>query len=108
MLTCQYCALLSENVLIGKLLPACGIDISAKGKHGACPVCSGTDRFHFIDDHHYGNWHCRQCDAPNYGDGLDLVVRTHLITIFEVAKMVANALALPLPEPKPTGTVQIH
>ncbi|MCP9266881.1 toprim domain-containing protein [Xenorhabdus sp. XENO-1] len=83
------------------LLPACGIDIPAKGKHGACPVCGGTDRFHFIDDHHNGNWHCRQCDIPNYGDGLDLVAKTNRISVFEAAKIVADALALPLPEPKP-------
>ncbi|WP_081989098.1 MULTISPECIES: AAA family ATPase [Xenorhabdus] len=83
------------------LLPACGIDIPAKGKHGACPICGGTDRFHFIDDHHHGNWHCRQCDAPNYGDGLDLVAKTKGISIIEAAKVVADALALPLPEPKP-------
>ncbi|MEX0447645.1 DUF927 domain-containing protein [Xenorhabdus sp. SGI246] len=82
------------------LLPVCGIDIPARGKHGACPICGGTDRFHFIDDHHHGNWHCRQCDAPNYGDGLDLVAKANGITIFEAAKVVANALALLLPESK--------
>ncbi|WP_339352133.1 toprim domain-containing protein [Xenorhabdus szentirmaii] len=64
-------------------------------------MCGGTDRFHFIDDHHHGNWHCRQCDTPNYGDGLDLVARTKGISITEAAKIVANTLALPLPEPKP-------
>nr|WP_275366793.1 DUF927 domain-containing protein [Xenorhabdus bovienii] len=85
----------------GNLLPACGIDIPAKDKHGACPVCGGTDRFHFIDDHHHGNWHCRQCDTPNYGDGLDLVAKTKGISITEAAKIVADVLALPLPEPKP-------
>ncbi|MDE9563541.1 AAA family ATPase [Xenorhabdus bovienii] len=83
------------------LMPACGIDIPAKGKHGACPICGGTDRFHFIDDHHHGNWHCRQCDAPNYGDGLDLMAKTKGISITEAAKIVADSLALPLPEPKP-------
>ncbi|NDK99403.1 toprim domain-containing protein [Photorhabdus bodei] len=83
------------------LLPACGIDIPAKGKHGACPICGGSDRFHFIDDHHHGNWHCRQCDTPNYGDGLDLVAKTNRITVMEAAKIVADALALPLPKPKP-------
>ncbi|WP_083446705.1 MULTISPECIES: toprim domain-containing protein [Xenorhabdus] len=83
------------------LLPACGIEIPAKGKHGACPVCGGTDRFHFIDDHHHGNWYCRQCDAPNYGDGLDLVAKAKEISITEAAKVVANVLALPLPELKP-------
>ncbi|WP_422398994.1 phage/plasmid primase, P4 family [Xenorhabdus griffiniae] len=87
------------------LLSACGIDIPAKGKHGACPICGGTDRFHFIDDHHHGNWHCRQCDAPNYGDGLDLVAKSEGISIFEAAKIVADALALPLPEPKSAKTL---
>ncbi|SFN79344.1 putative DNA primase/helicase [Xenorhabdus japonica] len=84
------------------LLPACGIDIPAKGKHGTCPVCGSTDRFHFIDDHHHGNWHCRQCDTPNYSDGLDLVAKTKGVSISEVAKVVADVLALPLPESKPT------
>ncbi|WP_254361239.1 primase-helicase zinc-binding domain-containing protein [Photorhabdus heterorhabditis] len=46
------------------LLPACGIDIPEKGKHGSCPVCGGTDRFHFIDDHHHGNLHCL-CQNPS-------------------------------------------
>ncbi|WP_340619001.1 primase-helicase zinc-binding domain-containing protein, partial [Xenorhabdus entomophaga] len=86
------------------LLPACGIDIPAKGKHGACPACGGTDRFHFIDDHHHGNWHCRQCNVPNYGDGLDLVAKTKGISIIEAAKVVANSLSLPLPESKPAKT----
>ncbi|MCG3462952.1 toprim domain-containing protein [Xenorhabdus bovienii] len=83
------------------LLPACGVDVPAKGKHGACPICGGTDRFHFMDDNHNGDWHCRQCDEPNHGDGLDLVARTKGITIFAAAKLVADVLALPLPEPKP-------
>ncbi|MDE9445757.1 DUF5906 domain-containing protein [Xenorhabdus bovienii] len=83
------------------LLSACGVDVPAKGKHGACPICGGTDRFHFIDDHGHGDWHCRQCDNPNHGDGLDLLVRAKGITIIEAAKEVSQALSLPLPEPKP-------
>ncbi|MDC9622150.1 primase-like DNA-binding domain-containing protein [Xenorhabdus sp. XENO-7] len=82
------------------LLPACGIDVPLKGKHGACPICGGTDRFHFIDDNHNGDWHCRQCDEPNHGDGLDLVARNKGITVFAAAKLVADVLAMPLPEPK--------
>uniref|UniRef100_UPI00056E9459 primase-like DNA-binding domain-containing protein n=1 Tax=Xenorhabdus bovienii TaxID=40576 RepID=UPI00056E9459 len=69
-------------------------------KHGACPICGGTDRFHFIDDNHNGDWHCRQCDEPNHGDGLDLVARTKGITVYAAAKRVADVLAMPLPEPK--------
>ncbi|OKP01723.1 primase-like DNA-binding domain-containing protein [Xenorhabdus eapokensis] len=80
------------------LLPACGIDVPLKGKHGACPICGGTDRFHFIDDNHHGDWHCRQCDKPNYGDGLDLVARTKGITVYAAAKLVADVLVIPLPE----------
>ncbi|NHB90789.1 primase-like DNA-binding domain-containing protein [Photorhabdus cinerea] len=83
------------------LLPACGVGVPAKGKHGACPICGGTDRFHFMDDNNNGDWHCRQCDQPNHGDGLDLVARAKGITVFAAAKLVSGALALPLPEPKP-------
>ncbi|WP_323859691.1 toprim domain-containing protein [Xenorhabdus szentirmaii] len=82
-------------------MPACGVDVPAKGKHGACPICGGTDRFHFIDDNHHGDWHCRQCDQPNHGDGLDLVARAKGITILAAAKQVADVLAMPLPSHKP-------
>ncbi|WP_038196714.1 primase-like DNA-binding domain-containing protein [Xenorhabdus bovienii] len=83
------------------VLSACGVGVPAKGKHGACPICGGTDRFHFMDDNNNGDWHCRQCDQPNHGDGLDLVARAKGITVFAAAKLVSGALALPLPEPKP-------
>lgn len=81
------------------LLPLCGVNVPERGKHGACPVCGGTDRFHFIDDHHNGNWFCRQCDEPNHGDGLDLIAKVKGISIYEAAKEVSQALSLPLPEP---------
>ncbi|MGI3398288.1 primase-like DNA-binding domain-containing protein [Providencia stuartii] len=83
----------------GSLLSACGVDVPERGKHGACPVCGGTDRFHFIDDHHNGNWFCRQCDKPNHGDGLDLIAKVKGISIYEAAKEVSQALSMPLPEP---------
>ncbi|WP_338803120.1 DUF927 domain-containing protein [Xenorhabdus griffiniae] len=83
------------------LLYACGVDVPAKGKHGACPICGGKDRFHFIDDHGDGNWHCRQCEHPNHGDGFDLLTKAKGITVIEAAKVVAEALLLPLPEPQP-------
>ncbi|SFO11166.1 primase-helicase zinc-binding domain-containing protein, partial [Xenorhabdus japonica] len=83
------------------LLSACGVDVPAKGKHGACPICGGTDRFHFIDDRGDGNWHCRQCDNPHHGDGFDLLTKVKGITLTEAIKVVADALLLPLPEPQP-------
>ncbi|WP_408673257.1 DUF927 domain-containing protein [Xenorhabdus doucetiae] len=81
------------------VLSACGVDVPTKGKHGACPICGGTDRFHFIDDHGDGDWHCRQCDHPNHGDGFDLLMKVKGVTITEAVKAVSGALALPLPEP---------
>lgn len=81
------------------VLSACGVDVPERGKHGACPVCGGTDRFHFIDDHHNGNWFCRQCDEPNHGDGLDLIAKVKGISVFDAAKEVSQVLSLPLPEP---------
>ncbi|HEC8340152.1 TPA: toprim domain-containing protein [Providencia rettgeri] len=83
----------------GRLLSACGVDVPERGKHGACPACGGTDRFHFIDDHHNGNWFCRQCNEPNHGDGLDLIAKVKGVSIFEAAKEVSQALSMPLPEP---------
>ncbi|WP_196800755.1 toprim domain-containing protein, partial [Xenorhabdus nematophila] len=56
---------------------------------------------HFIDDNHHGDWHCRQCDQPNHGDGLDLVARAKGITILAAAKQIADVLAMPFPELKP-------
>lgn len=81
------------------LLPACGVNVPERGKHGTCPVCGGTDRFHFIDDHNNGNWYCRQCDEPNHGDGLDLIAKVKGVSVFEAAKEVSQALYMPLPEP---------
>lgn len=76
------------------LLPQCGVTVPARGGHGPCPICGGTDRFHFIDDHDGGEWHCRQCDAPNHGDGLDLVQRVNRCDMTMAAKMVADVLSL--------------
>lgn len=83
----------------GSVLSACGVDVPERGKHGACPACGGTDRFHFIDDHHNGNWFCRQCDMPNHGDGLDLIAKVKGISVLDAAKEVSQVLSLPLPEP---------
>lgn len=76
------------------LLPLCGVTVPERGKHGACPTCGGTDRFHFIDDHQGGEWHCRQCDTPNHGDGLDLVARVNGVTVTAAAEQVAQALGI--------------
>ncbi|MBD2794042.1 DUF927 domain-containing protein [Xenorhabdus sp. CUL] len=91
------------SLLVSVFIYGCQLDVAAKGKHGACPICGGTDRFHFIDDHGHGDWHCRQCDHPNHGDGFDLLMKAKGITITEAARAVSDVLALPLPEPKPAS-----
>lgn len=73
------------------IFPQLGVDIPGKGKLGPCPVCGGNDRFHYIDDHDDGNWHCRHCDKE-YGDGLDLVSRALKITNTEAAKRVGEII----------------
>ncbi|CAH3354505.1 TPA: DUF927 domain-containing protein [Klebsiella michiganensis] len=85
------------------VLPQCGVTVPPKGRHGPCAICGGSDRFHFIDDHGGGEWHCRQCDEPNHGDGLDLIARAHGITITAAAQKVASVLGVDTrtPEPKP-------
>lgn len=85
------------------VLPQCGVTVPLKGRHGPCAICGGSDRFHFIDDHGGGEWHCRQCDEPNHGDGLDLIARAHGITITAAAQKVASVLGVDArtPEPKP-------
>ncbi|HHJ4620906.1 MULTISPECIES: DUF927 domain-containing protein [Klebsiella/Raoultella group] len=79
------------------VLPQCGVTAPKKGHHGPCPICGGNDRFHFIDDHGGGEWHCRQCDEPNHGDGLDLISRAHGITITVAAQKVASVLGIDYP-----------
>ncbi|EPE1528230.1 TPA: DUF927 domain-containing protein [Citrobacter freundii] len=85
------------------LLPQCGVTVPPKGRHGPCAICGGSDRFHYIDDHGGGEWHCRQCDEPNHGDGLDLIARSQGITITAAAQKVSSVLGVDTraPEPKP-------
>ena len=76
------------------ILPALGIAVPKRGRHGPCPVCGGTDRFHFDDKKGDGGWYCRQCDGKNYGDGLDLVVKVTGKSNKEAAQEVAQVLGL--------------
>ena len=76
-----------------QLLPALGISIHASGRHGACPVCGGKDRFRFDNQDGRGTWHCNQCGA---GDGLNLVEKAFDVSAKEAALKIADLLgALP-------------
>ncbi len=41
------------------------------GKHCACPMCGGKDRFRFDNKEGRGTWYCNHCGA---GNGVDLVM----------------------------------
>lgn len=76
-----------------QLLPALGISIHASGRHCACPVCGGKDRFRFDNQDGRGTWHCNQCGA---GDGLNLVEKALDVSTKEAAIKIADMLgALP-------------
>lgn len=70
-----------------------GIEVPRPNKHGPCPVCGGTDRFHFMDKGGTGNWHCRKC-TPHAGDGLALIAKVANIKMIEAAKQIAPVLGV--------------
>lgn len=78
----------------GSIFPALGIAVPARGKHGACPVCGGKDRFHFDDKEGRGTWICRQCEGKQAGDGLDLVCKATGKDNKAASLLVAQALGL--------------
>lgn len=85
-----------------QLLPALGISIHASGRHGACPVCGGKDRFRFDNQGGRGTWHCNQCGA---GDGLNLVEKALDVSAKEAAVKIADMLgALPPVSKAPANT----
>ena len=55
------------------ILGEIGVDRRAlSGKHCACPLCGGTDRFRFDNREGDGTWICNQCGA---GDGMALAIK---------------------------------
>jgi putative DNA primase/helicase len=76
------------------IFPALGITVPVRGKHGACPVCGGKDRFHFDDKEGRGTWICRQCDGKQAGDGLDLVCKATGKDNKAASLLVAQVLGL--------------
>jgi len=67
-----------------------GIDVGESGKHCACPVCHGRDRFR-MDDKGHGNWYCNQCE-PHAGDGISLVMNVLKIDFKEAVKTIRNVI----------------
>lgn len=65
---------------------------------GPCPVCGGKTRYRFDNKDNRGTYFCSHCGA---GTGLDLVMKVNQCGAREAAELVADVMALPLPEPKP-------
>ena len=55
------------------------------GKHHACPICGGSDRWRFDDKDGRGSWFCNQCGA---GDGISLVMKMTGRQFSEVASEI--------------------
>lgn len=72
------------------VLQSLGVDPAyLSGKHGPCPMCSGTDRFRFSDHGGDGKWICNQCGK---GDGLDLLQQYHGWSLKEALKAVGEVV----------------
>lgn len=57
--------------------------------------------YHLKLYHGGGEWHCRQCDMPNHGDGLDLICRVKGVGVIGAAKLVAGVLGIDTGAPIP-------
>lgn len=77
-------------------------DKQLSGKHTACPVCGGKDRFRFDDQEGRGTFFCSHCGA---GDGVQLVMslkgidfKTAAQEIESIAGVVQQAQVAKLPD----------
>lgn len=60
-------------------------DRALKGKHTACPLCGGKDRWRLDDKEGHGTWICSHCGA---GDGFHLLQKLNNWSFAEAAKYV--------------------
>jgi Uncharacterized protein conserved in bacteria len=74
------------------IMRALGIDIGKSGKHCACPVCKGRDRFRFDDKNGTGSWFCNQCQ-PQAGDGFALVMKVLKIDFKQAVKEIEKIIS---------------
>jgi putative DNA primase/helicase len=74
------------------ILSAAGIEQRfLTGRHTACPVCGGKDRFRFDDKEGMGTWYCNNCKA---GDGFKLVMNVLHVDFKEAAKIVKEKIGV--------------
>jgi len=83
------------------ILAALGVDAAhLTGKHTACPVCGGKDRFRFDDKEGRGTFFCSQCGA---GDGFTLLQNLKGWQFRDAAREVEQIVGtVPAVSPTPT------
>jgi len=86
------------------IFQALGIAVGEHGKHTACPICGGKDRYRFDDKDGSGSWICNQCGA---GFGVDLVIKVlncdFADAVKAIRKVIGSAdISAPQPEAKIT------
>jgi putative DNA primase/helicase len=62
-----------------------------RGKHTACPVCGGKDRFRFDNKQGRGSWICSQCGA---GNGVDLVKAVLGLEFKQAAERIESVIGI--------------
>ncbi len=71
------------------ILSAAGLDDkSLTGRHTACPICGGKDRFRFDDKNGTGSYFCNSCGA---GSGVDLYMALRGLGFAEAAREIEAA-----------------
>ena len=60
-------------------------------KNGPCPICAGTDRYHFSNKYGRGDALCRFC---GHLDGFQLLMRMRGVSFAEVRKLVMSLAGL--------------
>lgn len=60
-------------------------------KNGPCPICGGTDRYHFDNKHGRGDYFCRHCGA---NDGFRLLMGINGIDFAEARRLVMRIAGL--------------
>jgi len=81
------------------------LDIPTNRSEGECPNCGGNTRYRFDDREGRGTYYCSHCGA---GTGLDMVMKVNQCGVRKAAELVADAMALPLPEPVPAREKPQH
>lgn len=82
-------------------------DRALKGKHCACPMCGGKDRWRFDNKGGHGTWICSHCGA---GDGFHLLQNINGWSFQEAAKHVETVAgrytAQPVQQARPEGDIR--